>query len=138
MDESLDKRITQLEDQTVASGSNVMAELAGLKEQLKEAVEDADSLKTNVGKLHKTVETQNSNTDELEATLKKTETANKDFLSKINADIALLNKKIDQMDGNSHLSSGTIDQLKTKIESTSSKMEDMRSKLSEKDIQMES
>jgi hypothetical protein len=42
------------------------------------------------------------------------------------------------MDGNSHLSSGTIDQLKTKIESTSSKMEDMRSKLSEKDIQMES
>ena len=138
MDESLDKRITQLEDQTVASGSNVMAELAGLKEQLKEAVEDADSLKTNIGKLHKTVETQNSNTDELEATLKKTETANKDFLAKINADIALLNKKIDQMDGNSHLSSGTIDQLKTKIESTSSKMEDMRSKLSEKDIQMES
>ena len=136
MDESLDKRITQLEDQTVASGSNVMAELAGLKEQLKEAVEDADSLKTNIGKLHKTVETQNSNTDELEATLKKTETANKDFLAKINADIALLNKKIDQMDGNSHLSSGTIDQLKTKIESTSSKMEDMRSKLSEKDIQM--
>ena len=138
MDESLDKRITQLEDQTVASGSNVMAELAGLKEQLKEAVEDADSLKTNIGKLHKTVETQNSNTDELEATLKKTETANKDFLAKINADIALLNKKIDQMDGNSHLSSGTIDQLKTKIESTSSKMEDMRWKLSEKDIQMES
>ena len=138
MDESLDKRITQLEDQTVASGSNVMAELAGLKEQLKEAVEDADSLKTNIGKLHKTVETQNSNTDELEATLKKTETANKDFLAKINADIASLNKKIDQMDGNSHLSSGTIDQLKTKIESTSSKMEDMRSKLSEKDIQMES
>jgi chromosome segregation ATPase len=138
VDESLDKRITQLEDQTVASGSNVMAELAGLKEQLKEAVEDADSLKTNIGKLHKTVETQNSNTDELEATLKKTETANKDFLAKINADIALLNKKIDQMDGNSHLSSGTIDQLKTKIESTSSKMEDMRSKLSEKDIQMES
>jgi uncharacterized coiled-coil DUF342 family protein len=88
VDESLDKRITQLEDQTVASGSNVMAELASLKEQLKEAVEDADSLKTNIGKLHKTVETQNSNTDELEATLKKTETANKDFLAKINADIA--------------------------------------------------
>ena len=58
MDESLDKRITQLEDQTVASGSNVMAELAGLKEQLKEAVEDADSLKTDIGKLQNAIPRQ--------------------------------------------------------------------------------
>ena len=47
-----------------------MAELEDLKEQLKEVVEDADSFKTDIGKLHKTVETQNSSTDELEATFK--------------------------------------------------------------------
>jgi len=62
VDEGLEKRIKELEEQTVASGSTVMATLAELKE-------DADSFKIDIEKLHKTTEKmEKSVTDERDYT----------------------------------------------------------------------